>query len=213
MRQKPRGSDYFTLNGENTKMQLQDFWAFYASDILESSIRGGIAEFIVKNALNSLTELPPWYPFDILYKTFKIEVKSSSYIHNETTDSITRPVYRIDKKQLFISDSKWTKPMRHSDYYIFCLLACKDVNEANPLCLEQWEFYIVSTKYLDENFADAKSINLSRVQSISKKADYSTIKKTLDECILETVELCNSNNETEREVNEFTMTDGEDDEL
>lgn len=190
MKQKPRGTDFFTFNGEPTNMQLQDFWSFYASDILESSIRGGIAEFIVKSALNSISEIPPWYPFDVLYRTFKIEVKSSSYVHNETTDSLTKPVFRIDKRQLFIADSKWSKPMRNSDYYIFCLLACKDVKEANPMCLEQWEFYIVDTKFLDENFTNTKSLTLSRVQSISKKADYNSLRKTLDECILETIELC-----------------------
>ncbi|MBR6102591.1 MAG: hypothetical protein IKP95_09195 [Ruminococcus sp.] len=191
MNKKPRGTDHFSFNGKEINMQLQDFWAFYASDILESSIRGAIAEFIVKSALNSISELPPWYPFDVLYKTFKIEVKSSSYVHNETTESLTKPVFRIEKKQLYIADTKWTKPARHSDFYIFCLLACKDIDKANPMCLEQWEFYIVSTKYLDEHFNNAKTINLSRVQAISKKADYNNLKDVLNEYILETVDLCN----------------------
>ena len=59
------------------------------------------------------------------------------------------------------------------------------------MCLEQWEFYIVSTKYLDEHFNNAKTINLSRVQAISKKADYNNLKDVLNEYILETVDLCN----------------------
>ena len=38
----------------------------------------------------------------------------------------------------------------------------------NPLDLSQWEFYVVPTWQLDQDFDDYRSLGLSRVQELSK---------------------------------------------
>ena len=45
---KHSGEDRFTLNGKETLFDLQDFWEYYASDILDSRVRGSMAEFLCK---------------------------------------------------------------------------------------------------------------------------------------------------------------------
>lgn len=178
------GSDAFTYNKQEMLFELKDFWEYYASDILESSIRGGIAEFIITKALNTNNVMSGWTPFDVMYRAYRIEVKSSSYVHSTTTNRLTKPSFSISKHQVYLDETKWTAPKRNSDYYIFALLSCKDVKTADPMKLEQWEFYIVPTKYLDEHYDSSKSISLSVVQSISKKTDYFSLKETLDNMIL-----------------------------
>ena len=38
---------------------------------------------------------------------------------------------------------------RSADVYVFCLFASTEPKVANPLDLKQWEFYILSTKVLN----------------------------------------------------------------
>lgn len=181
---KHSGNDRFTFNCEETLFDLQDFWEYYASDILDSRIRGAMAEFIVNKALNVNIFMQGWQPFDIIYGAYRIEVKSSGYVHNTTTDHLSKPVFNISKRQVYLDETKWTKPKRNSDYYIFALFACKDVREADTMKLEQWEFYIVPTSYLNEYYDNSKTISLSVVQSIGKKATYDTLRDTLNNLIL-----------------------------
>lgn len=181
---KHSGDDRFTYNGEETLFDLQDFWEYYASDILNSRVRGAIAEFIVNKALNVNIFMKGWQPFDIIYGAYRLEVKSSGYVHNTTTNRLSRPVFNISKHQVFLDETKWTQPKRNSDYYIFALFACKDVRQADTMKLEQWEFYIVPTSYLNENYDNSKTISLSVVQSIGKKATYDTLRDTLNDLIL-----------------------------
>jgi hypothetical protein len=50
---------------------------------------------------------------------------------------------------------------RQSDVYVFCLLNHRDKLTLNPLDLDQWEFYIVSTALLDKLVPTQKKIALS----------------------------------------------------
>ena len=45
--------------------------------------------------------------------------------------------------------------------YVFCLLAHKDKATLNPLDLDQWEFYVVPTAWLNEVLPVQKSVPLS----------------------------------------------------
>ena len=57
---------------------------------------------------------------------------------------------------------------RHSDVYVFCLLAEMVKENLNPLDLEQWEFYVLSTKQIDRDFGDLQSISLKQVKDRSR---------------------------------------------
>jgi hypothetical protein len=45
-----------------------------------------------------------------------------------------------------------TEIKRQSDIYIFCLLSHREQLTLNPLNIDQWEFYLLPTAYLDKYF-------------------------------------------------------------
>jgi len=71
--------------------------------------------------------------------------------------------------------------MRQSDIYIFCVLSHKDKNTVNPLNLNQWDFYILETKILNEKVKTQKSITLSSLSKLNPiKVQYSHLKEEID---------------------------------
>ena len=50
------GNEPFTLRGSDTSIVLQDFWRWAYSDLLNNTLRGVLAEFLVKK---SFSFLPP----------------------------------------------------------------------------------------------------------------------------------------------------------
>ena len=50
------GNEPFTLHGSGTSIMLQDFWRWAYSDLLNNTLRGVLAEFLVKK---SFSFLPP----------------------------------------------------------------------------------------------------------------------------------------------------------
>lgn len=49
---------------------------------------------------------------------------------------------------------------------MFCVHRHKDQQTANPLDLEQWDFYILSTETLNEKVGDQKTITFSSLLKI-----------------------------------------------
>ena len=78
------GSEPFHNNGTKLSFSLLDFWQWYASDLLNNSTRGILAEYLVTKAIDS-SDKPrkEWDTYDVLTKEgLKIEVKSASYIQS-----------------------------------------------------------------------------------------------------------------------------------
>ena len=48
--------------------------------------------------------------------------------------------------------------------FFFCLLAEMAKESLNPLDLEQWEFYVLATKQIDQDFGDRQSVSLKQVK-------------------------------------------------
>ena len=68
--------------------------------------------------------------------------------------AIIRLVFHADLGSTSIFDGK---PQRYSDVYVLYLLHPEIKQTVDPLNLEQWEFYVFPTKYLNE---------YTRIQSI-----------------------------------------------
>ena len=43
------GNEKFTLNGNDTEISVSEFWSWAYSDLLNNTLRGVLAEFLVKN--------------------------------------------------------------------------------------------------------------------------------------------------------------------
>jgi len=61
---------------------------------------------------------------------------------------------------------------------VFCLLNHKNKNSVNPLILDQWIFYVVSTKK-NNIFRNKNTIQLTSLEKIVKGVNYDGIKKNV----------------------------------
>ena len=55
------------------------------------------------------------------------------------------------------------------------MLAEKDRQKVDPLDTAQWDFYVVSTKTLDDVFGAQKSIRLSSLERVAEPVKFSEI--------------------------------------
>ena len=58
------GSESFISNGVSKDFILQDFWSWHASDLLDNTLRGSLAEFIVAKALGVSVPKESWSAYD-----------------------------------------------------------------------------------------------------------------------------------------------------
>jgi hypothetical protein len=98
-----------------------------------------------------------------------IEVKASAYLQNWSQRHLSKIVFDISPKQIWDpkTNSLSNSRSRPSDVYIFCLLKHTDPKTIDVLNLDQWDFYIMPTKILDEKKPLQKSINLSSLQKLN----------------------------------------------
>jgi len=69
---------------------------------------------------------------------------------------------------------------RHSDIYVFALLKHKEQKTINPLNLDQWIFYLISTKVLNEKVGGAKTIGLKKLMEQGTiECSFSELKNTI----------------------------------
>lgn len=173
------GDEQISFRGAGTGVCLRDFWGWAYSDLLENTLRGTYAEFIVAAALGIDTSdvRVNWEPWDLTADGIHIEVKSSSYLQSWEQ---TRP---SDIKFSIRPASQWSaengfsgERRRQSDVYVFCLFTEKDADKADPLNLDSWEFYVISTKRLDEQCGDQKTIGLKSLLRLKPEiADYASL--------------------------------------
>jgi len=165
------GSEVFILNGSPLSIDLLSFWQWSASDIIGNAMRGILAEYIVTSAVGaadgSRTE---WDAYDIeTPEGIKVEVKSGAYIQSWEQKKYSSIQFGIRPTRGWDSDgNEYTNEIvRQADVYVFCLLRHKDQYTINPLDLEQWVFYVLPTKVLNESVGAQKSIALSSLEKLN----------------------------------------------
>lgn len=174
------------------KITKNKFYKWAYSDLLTNTQRGILAEYIVATALD-IDNNPrvEWDEYDLDYNGLRIEIKSSAYIQAWEQYKYSTIRFGIGEKV------KWDKskriegtptvnkrveaPKRNCDLYVFCLYSHKERETANPINLNQWTFYIVPTKLLNEKLGNQKSLSLSKLESLGVKGTYyKYIKKIVD---------------------------------
>lgn len=178
----------FTFNGNDTDMTMLDFWMFQFSNIYDK--QGEIAEYIVAKALGQSNAYNKdyWTLYDISYRKRRIEVKESSYYHAWQTDEEPKSMQRVFG--ITKANSNHEKPNeenryeRQNDVYVFCLNTGFTKEEAFPLNLNNWKFYIVPTSFINEKCGDNKSISLSKIKKFGfTSKSYDEIKQEIDKII------------------------------
>ena len=151
---------------------ILDYWSWAYSDIVGNTNRGALAEFIVARAIGSEPAVRnDWASYDLEAPSgIKVEVKSSAYLQSWHQTTVSAPSFSIRKAKEWSPETNefGEERRRHSDVYVFCLLAYKgDKRLLDPLDLSQWEFYVVKTFEIDRIFGERSSISINRVKDLS----------------------------------------------
>ena len=182
-----RGNEYFCLHGTNLGLTVMDYWQFQYSNLIDNL--GSVAEFLVAKAL--LKDNPDnangWSLYDVGYRDKRIEVKATSYFQSwkASHEICEYRVFSIRKTHVEYQNAK-SDMARQNDIYIFCVDIGRTKEAANPLCLENWQFYVIPTIVIDEQCGNQKTISLNRVQKLfgnKQGIPYCQIKDVVDNII------------------------------
>jgi len=162
------GSERFRTGGSDLGFNLLDYWRWSTSDLVGNTARGILAEYIIANALGIPTDeevRDAWAPFDLeTLDGVKIEVKSAAYVQSWEQKRVSRISFGTPRTRAWDpeSGSLRSEPKRHADVYVFALFAQREA-PLDPLDLDQWKFYALSARKLD----DRKSISLSALEELA----------------------------------------------
>lgn len=181
------GNEKFELDGNMLDFNYFNFWQFQYSNVY--NLQEYIAEFLVAKALGlqESCNTEYWTLYDILYRDTRIEVKQTSYYHpwNEDGKVSQQRTFGITKANSgYESDDGENKFERQNDIYVFCLLNGNTKESSYPLNLNNWEFYVVSTSFINEHCGDNKTVSLGRIRNFGFKAlRFDEIKAEVDSVI------------------------------
>ncbi len=165
---------FFTHKGEPDSFSVLDFWIWAASDILNNTLRGMVAEYIVGQATEACAPVRvEWAPVDITTpEGIKIEVKSAAYLQSWSQKRPSAISFRIAKTRPWDrKTNQYEKTrVRSADVYVFCVLTHRDGRTIKPLELTQWKFYVLPTSTLDSTLGDQKTVSLSRLKKLGAVA-------------------------------------------
>ncbi len=178
------------LSSAEPSIQLLEFWQWAFSDVLSNSLRGVYAEFLVTKALGVATGIrQEWSPFDLITANNKrVEVKSCAYLQTWFQPDQSKIIFGISPSRaydyltgLFAEEVK-----RQADLYVLCLLDHQEKATVDPLNIEQWKFYVLPTKILNEKMPKQKSIGLSKLLKLHpKEVRFEELREAIEQCIVE----------------------------
>lgn len=166
-------SERFLLNDIGHGKTIGDFWGWAFSDLVSNATRGVLAEFIVASALGKVDGVRrEWDACDIRLKDgTKIEVKSSAFCQSWAQRKLSRPTFSIRQSYGWDAETNVVsnEQRRNAEIYVFCLLAERDHTKIDPMILDQWEFYVVPGKVIDERCLRQKTIGLWKLMRLEPR--------------------------------------------
>ena len=160
------GDKLFCGLSELQSLQVVDFWKWSASNLLDNTTRGIVAEFLVAAALG-LHRNPriEWEPYDLKMRELEvtIEVKSSASYQawkQERSSPIEFTIARRkrwdpEKRQWSEKAGRWAQP------YVFCVL-----DGCDPLNLDAWNFLVLRTSVLEKMRCKGTKIRLGPLKEL-----------------------------------------------
>lgn len=178
------GKEKLIVQGNEIDVDIQEFWAWNFSDLLNNTMRGAYAEFLVSKALGldvSETRVD-WGAYDIKYHNLCIEVKSSAYLQAWEQTKPSKIQFSIAPSRAWSSANGYENiSMRHSDVYVFCLFTARMREKANLLNTDEWVFYVMPTKQIDEIFKGQKSVSLNALlKSMPQVCTFQNLQQAMD---------------------------------
>jgi len=174
--QRLNGAETFTAAGEATDLGLIDYWRWSASNLVSNARRGVLAEYIMGHAVGAVNGVrEEWAPWDLTTpEGIRIEVKSAAFIQSWKQKRPSRITFSIKASMSPGQDGEQER-VRPSHVYVFALLAHEEQATLNPMNLDQWDFYVVSTPELNEHHAIQSSITLKSLQKLAYRCSWSAL--------------------------------------
>jgi hypothetical protein len=167
------GQEPFRRHGAGLTFTILDFWAWSSSDLMSNALRGRVAEFLVAQALGVAQGVRnEWDAWDLTSKSgAKIEVKSSAYIQTWAQRGVSTPTFDIGMTREWSAKTNVMEAVarRQASVYVFALLAHRDRVAAEPLDVDQWEFYVLPTRTLDAELPTQKSVRLPTLLKVGAR--------------------------------------------
>ncbi|CAM4194754.1 hypothetical protein KIPE111705_44555 [Kibdelosporangium persicum] len=163
------GDEPFTHRGQSIGTQLGEFWTWACSDLISNAMRGVLAEYIVGLALGCLdgrTRLE-WDAADLRTRHgVRVEVKSSAYLQSWKQQRLSTIAFTIKPTTGWdaTTNTYAAERKRQADVYVFCVFTPVDKATADPLNLDQWDFYVMSTNRLNAAVGEQKTITLASLR-------------------------------------------------
>ena len=183
--QKKDGSELFHADGKPIERKVIDFWSWSSSDFVGNALRGLVAEYLVAVAVGADKDCRvEWNAYDVITPgRIKIEVKSAAYVqswsqkHYSSIQFDIKPSMGWDAAtNVYDNEAK-----RAADVYCFCLLAHKDQDTIDPLNVNQWRFFILPTRILDEKAGEQKKISLNPLLALgAREVPYSGLEEAIE---------------------------------
>lgn len=185
------GTEPLTHRGAPAGATLHDFWSWACSDLVNNTLRGMLAEYIVGLALGCVagTTRVEWDASDLkTAKGITVEVKSSAYVQSWEQTRLSdisfgiKPTFGWDGA----TNTYATERERQADVYVFCVFTPTDKTIADPLNLDQWDFYVLSTKQLNDAVGNQASIGLSRLRRCNPtKSTFAELRTAVETAVCE----------------------------
>jgi len=174
-------NDPFHAGGSPTGDTLIQFWRWIGSDLLSNATRGVLAEFIVARALGCDMHTPreEWAAHDLTTpEGIKVEVKSAAYLQAWAQPSgPSRISFSIKEARAWDAETNLQAKAgsRTADVYVFCLLKHLDKSTADPLDMDQWAFFMLSTAQLNAYERSRHSITLPSLRRLTTEVRYDAL--------------------------------------
>lgn len=166
--ERKSGSESFCVSGQPAGFDLLEFWQWSASDLVNNTTRGILAEFIVAKALGIDVRAVRvgWAPWDLETDKHRIEVKSAAYLQSWGQKSLSTVQFVVPKHRA----SDGVTSQRVASVYVFALLAHPDKPTLDPLNLDQWRFFVLPTRVLNDRTRSQHSITLPSLERLAGPA-------------------------------------------
>ena len=151
------------------------FWQWAGSDLVSNAWRGVLAEYIVGLALDAIDRVGvrlEWDRYDLcLSNGLTVEVKSAAYVQTWAQNRPSTIRFSIGERIGWNAETglRASVAARTADVYVFALLHHEDRDTLDPLQLDQWLFYVLSTAVLNEKIPRQKTIFLSTLEKLGAK--------------------------------------------
>ena len=191
--ERKSGEEHFREDGSRLDFNLLDFWQWSMSDLVNNTIRGVLAEYIVAQALGASTDeaRDVWAPYDLVTPSrVRVEVKSSSYLQSWAQSALSSISFDISPSHAWDDETGEfdDEYKRQADVYVFVLLAHQDKPTIDPMNLDQWKFYVLTTAALNEHVKDQKTLTLGGLENYVSAVGFRKLEAAVSQAMAKPVD-------------------------